>query len=203
MNNTFFRRHYELFQNAKAILDQVCHGQNTDQIKLANEIKHISHSVQKQAELCSMAMDTILAHTEDYDTTGYVPPHVQEHTIQMLKQIPDPDAIFGLMEDLALITRGHTLFTHKSSAKEAEVLQTFENTGEWQLGDGTIISDWYWLRLPALAMIHANRVASQANNHDTATMQAQKSPTQKNSYHAQRYDTEAEALHHTLLHYQL
>lgn len=204
MNNTFFSQHHELFQKAKDILDHVCCEQNTDpvnQTEVTRKISHVACSTQKQARLCSMAMDTILAHLEAYDKTGYVPSHVQEHTIQMLHEIPDPDAIFGLMEDLALITRGHTLFAHKSSAKELEFLQAFESTGEWQSGDGTLISDWYWLRLPALAMIHENKVASQAHNHGTATMQVQKSPTQKNSYHAQRHDAETEALHHALIHY--
>ncbi len=146
MNTTFFHKHHELFRTAKT---QLAHVHN----KHTKAKSKLSHDVERQAELCSMAIDTILNHTEDYDTVGYVPQQVQEHTVQMLESIPNPDAIFGLLEDLALITRGHTLFAHKAHSSEQALLQAFENAGEWQIDDGNIVSDWYWLRLPVLALM--------------------------------------------------
>lgn len=131
MQNTFFQQNRELFSTARDTLQ---------------------HCTMRHADLCRMAMDNILSRTADYDAMDIVPKHILQHTKDMIQELPHPDALFGLLEDLALITRGRTLFANEEDMKEKKVLEHFENLGEWTLGDGTLISDWYWLRLPALAM---------------------------------------------------
>ncbi len=211
MNTTFFSQHHELFQSAKAQLEQISHvygkaqplqSDQTQQVAQSENAKYLAHNTQKQAELCCMAMDTILHHAAEYDSTGYIPSHVQAHTIQMLQEVPHPDAIFGLLEDLALITRGHTLFAHKSSAQETQFLQAFENAGEWHADDGNIVSNWYWLRLPALAMVQENLKNPQQGKHKPSSKQVKTPFLQSETVeYTQRHDAEAEALHHVLVQY--
>lgn len=149
MKNLFIRDNHDLFTTAREQLRTFPHSENPK--------KHtISNSVEQQAELCCLAMDSILANMANYDAVGHIPAQIQEHTVQMLQELPQDEAIFGLLEDLALITRGHTLFAQAANKDEQNFLQAFENAGEWQEGDGTIISDWYWRRLPDLAKSYQN-----------------------------------------------
>lgn len=68
--------------------------------------------------------------------------------------LPSPDALFALFEDMALLARAHAVSCPTSVVPEAlaALMSAFEADGEWCPADATLISEWYWLRLPAIGL---------------------------------------------------
>ena len=66
------------------------------------------------------------------------------------------DKAFGLMECLAVIVRESTL--RQKSAKalpaQADVMRYFEGCGHWMPGDGTLVTEFYYSRIPKSATDH-------------------------------------------------
>lgn len=64
------------------------------------------------------------------------------------------DKAFCLMECLAVITRENVL---KSKAQtllpaQADIMCYFEDCGHWAQGDGTLVSDYYYRRIPGASI---------------------------------------------------
>ena len=64
------------------------------------------------------------------------------------------DTAFGLLEDLAVFTREKVLRTGFADATETEgsLLCYFETSGYWKAGDGTLVSEAYYVTLPATVL---------------------------------------------------
>lgn len=60
------------------------------------------------------------------------------------------DLIFALNEEMAVLMREHCLRTGPVDLNEDEIkfLDFFEKSGHWFLGDGTMISEYYYVTLP-------------------------------------------------------
>lgn len=74
------------------------------------------------------------------------------------------DAAFMLVEDMAALFRERSLRAPEDAPRAAEraLLDHFERCGEWLPADGTIITDWYYVRLPALVLAQLLRRAEAA-----------------------------------------
>lgn len=60
------------------------------------------------------------------------------------------DLMFAINEEMAVLMREHVLRTGFSDLSEEErhVLDFFETSGLWFLGDGTMVSEYYYVTLP-------------------------------------------------------
>lgn len=74
------------------------------------------------------------------------------------------DAAFMLVEDMAALFRERSLRAPEALRYDAEqaLLDHFEQSGEWLPADGTTITDWYYVRLPALVLTQLLRRAEAA-----------------------------------------
>jgi|GEM_PF-968675 len=66
------------------------------------------------------------------------------------------DKAFGLMECLAIIARESTLRQKRETALPAQtnVMRYFEGCGHWTPGDGTLVTEFYYSRIPKAAADH-------------------------------------------------
>lgn len=103
---------------------------------------------------CKAGLQLLLRNPQSYDTHVTAPSPFTDHFLEALAQLPHPDAVFGLFEDLVIFMREKSLRCHGDNAcpVETSLLSHFETLGEWHMGDGTLVSEWYWVRLP-LAVI--------------------------------------------------
>lgn len=106
------------------------------------------------SDMCSSAIECILSRTSEYDAIPSMPSVITDHLLRMLPLLPDEDAVFSIYEDLVLVLRSYILHNPRlhMAAPERRLVEHFELCGEWHPGDGTLVSEWYWLRLPALAL---------------------------------------------------
>ena len=60
------------------------------------------------------------------------------------------DRAFALMECMAVIAREHTFRkgAQKTLAAQADLMRFFEKSGHWAEGDGTLVSEYYYSRIP-------------------------------------------------------
>lgn len=74
------------------------------------------------------------------------------------------DATFMLVEDMAALFRERSLRAPEDAPRHAEeaLLAHFEHGGEWVPADGTTVTDWYYVRLPALVLAQLLRRAESA-----------------------------------------
>ena len=77
-----------------------------------------------------------------------------EHFFHELATLPHSDEShwMNLVEDMAILFREHALKNHETRLpkEEARLLKFFESSGNWKPGDGTLVGEWYWDKLPAL-----------------------------------------------------
>lgn len=80
-------------------------------------------------------------------------PFYQEFVKLLNTGLSGEEDCFSLFECLAIFfrLRQHTEADRPMSEIEKQVLQHFENCGEWQPQDNTLVSLWYWWRIPSLA----------------------------------------------------
>ena len=91
---------------------------------------------------------------EVYDVAVRFDSPFREHFLNFLTS-PSPDDEghwIALFEDLILFIREKTLRPpHRGfEPVEHKLLSHFELCGEWEPFDGTLISEWYWQRLPLM-----------------------------------------------------
>ncbi len=96
-----------------------------------------------------------------FDATVLVPSPFSEHFSQAVtpfaatgtpEKIEDPAALaFSLLEDLVVFFRERFLKQGCMPLEnvESRVLDYFETCGEWCPTDGTLVSDWYYVQIPA------------------------------------------------------
>lgn len=64
------------------------------------------------------------------------------------------DTIFALVEEMAVLMREYLLRNgyESSSVTEQGIFEFFETSGYWFLGDGTLVSEYYYVVLPTRVM---------------------------------------------------
>lgn len=74
------------------------------------------------------------------------------------------DTAFMLVEDMAALFRERSLREPEAPPRDVEqaLLAHFERCGEWLPADGTTVTDWYYVRLPALVLAQLLRRAEAA-----------------------------------------
>lgn len=130
--------------------------------------------------LCSIGLRSLAANAEQYDRLIVRPNAFAAHfaaTVAMLASTAahaNPpagpadgqldDAAFMLVEDMAALFRERSLRAPEDAPHDAEqaLLDHFERSGEWLPADGTTITDWYYVRLPALVLAQLLRRAEAA-----------------------------------------
>lgn len=77
-------------------------------------------------------------------------PFVDEFVGTVRSMDTSEDACFALMECLVIFCREKRLRCNGSdSPVEESLLRHFEESGKWNMTDGTLVSEWYWHVLPA------------------------------------------------------
>lgn len=130
--------------------------------------------------LCAAGLRSLASNAEQYDRLIVRPNAFAAHfaaTVAMLAstaaQATPPagpadgqldDAAFMLVEDMAALFRERSLRAPEDAPHDAEqaLLDHFERSGEWLPADGTTITDWYYVRLPALVLAQLLRRAEAA-----------------------------------------
>lgn len=129
---------------------------------------------QRLRALCSAGLRNLADSADEYDrliarpnafathfaATAAMLAHTAANTesgVQSPAAPPDAqlaDAAFMLVEDMAALFRERSLRAPEAPVPPAEeaLLAHFENCGEWQPADGATITDWYYVRLPALVL---------------------------------------------------
>lgn len=110
----------------------------------------------KRTRLAGLCLAVIpWLHTPDATlAAALLPDWHARHLRAALRALPQDDAVFCLFEDLALLVRAHSLRPSvvTTSTPLVALLDAFESSGEWHPEDGTLVSEWYWLRLPAMRL---------------------------------------------------
>uniref|UniRef100_B8DK79 Uncharacterized protein n=1 Tax=Nitratidesulfovibrio vulgaris (strain DSM 19637 / Miyazaki F) TaxID=883 RepID=B8DK79_NITV9 len=131
--------------------------------------------------LCAAGLRCLAANAKQYDLLIVRPNAFAAHfaaTVAMLAPtaaLANPsgtpadgqldDAAFMLVEDMAALFRERSLRAPEDAPHEAEqaLLDHFERCGEWLPADGTTVTDWYYVRLPALVLAQLLRRAEAAS----------------------------------------
>lgn len=141
--------------------------------------------------LCSAGLRSLADHADEYDQLIARPNAFATHfaaTVAMLARTASlaegraespsapsdaqlADAAFMLVEDMAALFRERSLRAPETPVPSAEeaLLAHFENCGEWQPADGATVTDWYYVRLPALVLAQLLRRTEAAARAASAT----------------------------------
>ena len=114
-------------------------------------VAHVS-SEPTQLLFCQ-GLKFLMEHTADFDAC--VPegnPFYQEFVKLLGTGIAGDEDCFSLFECLAIFfrLRQHENPDRPLSAIEKQVLYHFDHWGVWQPQDNTLVSLWYWWRIPSL-----------------------------------------------------
>ena len=106
----------------------------------------------EQAEMGALVLEGVhyfVQQGTEWSEWGSTP--FTEHFFHELATVPQADGShwFNLFEDLVVLFREQALLDQaKLPEIGKKILDSFES-GEWEPGDGTLVSDWYWNYLPA------------------------------------------------------
>lgn len=120
---------------------------------------------------CAAGLQNLATHAELYDEQVQAARDFAAHFEQELRLLPSAarklsmtlvpydlpamwDTAFGLLEDMAVFVREKVLRTGFANATETEgsLLRYFETSGYWKAGDGTLVSEAYYVTLPATVL---------------------------------------------------
>ncbi|WCB47409.1 hypothetical protein [Nitratidesulfovibrio vulgaris] len=120
---------------------------------LETALRHLESSAGPRPRLCA-AMLLWATGAEGHRAAAWLPAWFMPHFHDALCSLPREEALFALFEDMALLARAHAVSCRPEMIPEplAAVMTAFEADGEWHPNDGTLVSEWYWLRLPAIGM---------------------------------------------------
>ncbi len=102
--------------------------------------------------LFSQGLKYLLEHSASFDTcVGEDNPFYQEFIMRLQNGISMDEDCFGLFECLAIFFRIRQIVEKGRGLSEVEsqVLHYFETCGEWEPQDSTVVSHWYWWRIPS------------------------------------------------------
>ena len=114
-----------------------------------------SHASPRPAQkLFSQGLKHLLENCPDFDAcVGEDNPFYQEFVLQLQNCVCLEEDCLSLFECLAIFFRIRQIVDkgRALSDTEIQVLHYFETCGEWQPQDSTIVSFWYWWRIPLQA----------------------------------------------------
>ena len=102
--------------------------------------------------LFSQGLKYLLEHSSSFDIcVGEDNPFYQEFILRLQNDISMDEDCLGLFECLAIFFRIRQIVEKGRALSEAEgrVLHYFETCGEWEPQDSTVVSHWYWWRIPS------------------------------------------------------
>lgn len=102
------------------------------------------------AELCRAGLLELQANADDYDACTLVATFFKDELLRHLTEEVTDDTVFALIEDLAVIIREKTLRCSLATSEEKKILEYFEQSGNWEIGDGTLISMFYYVHVPVV-----------------------------------------------------
>lgn len=113
-------------------------------------IAHVS--AEPTGMLLCRGLQFLLEHPQEFDAcVAENNPFYQEFTARLAAGAHTDEDIFSLFECLAIFFRLKQFHnnTVPQSTVEKQVLAHFESSGEWQPHDNTLVSLWYWWRIPS------------------------------------------------------
>ncbi|MDD4701431.1 MAG: hypothetical protein PHI96_04350 [Desulfovibrio sp.] len=102
--------------------------------------------------LLSQGLKYLLENCSSFDTcVGEDNPFYQEFVLRLQNGISMDEDCLGLFECLAIFFRIRQIVDkgRALSDTEIQVLHYFETCGEWEPQDSTVVSHWYWWRIPS------------------------------------------------------
>ena len=105
--------------------------------------------------LFSQGLKYLLENCPSFDAcVGEDNPFYKEFVLHLQAGVCMDEDCLSLFECLAIFFRIRQLIQKERnlSDTESKLLHYFETCGEWQPQDPTIVSHWYWWRIPTLAI---------------------------------------------------
>ncbi len=132
----------------------------SDMALFVSKLRACQEKVHPFKDIVAESLEHMTKHTDAFDVNVSYSPFI-EHFVSLITSSLDDDddgIYFGLFEDIAIFFREKTLKTSGAgNAIEQRVLDFFESFGEWHPLDGTMVSDWYWKKLPRVAGLLPNK----------------------------------------------
>lgn len=134
-------------------------------MSLSDHLDRIQQACEQAAQQHNWSLEDIFysgllalkEHRAEYDTiVDDKNPFYQEFASCSQEDALGVDELFSLFECMVIFIRMRQMATPRMalSATEQEVLEYFETSGEWTDGDDTVVSQWYWKRLPEKCRNH-------------------------------------------------
>ncbi len=124
----------------------------------------IPHAPDRElVSLCVQGLEEIAQHQDEYSRLISASEPFAQHLAEGIKMICDDfsqnpaeqhDAAFVLLEDLAIIMREAVLLRGNKPPTPVQynIMRYFESCGYWMFNDGTLVSDYYYTRVPIHVM---------------------------------------------------
>lgn len=134
-------------------------------MSLSDHLDKIQHVCAKAAQRYNWPLESIFRsgltalceHQSDYDKiVDDQNPFYKEFTFCSQQDAISVDELFSLFECLVIFIRMRQMANPHTalSTTEQQVLDYFENCGEWTACDDTMVCQWYWKRLPHKSCNH-------------------------------------------------
>ncbi|MFV0421709.1 hypothetical protein [Oleidesulfovibrio sp.] len=109
-----------------------------------------------EVRLCLWAVAEIKGNCELYDSVLLADTVFSSQLTKQLEAALQSHEYFGLLETLILFCREKVLRRPDlpESAMESALFAYFAHSGEWEFSDGTLLVDWFYVRMPALVLSH-------------------------------------------------
>ena len=107
-------------------------------------------SERSRAELCGDGLHELRANAENYDACILASAFFRDELFRHLAEDVTDDVVFALIEDMAVLMREKTLRCSEAAPGEKKILEYFERSGNWEIGDGTLVSMFYHVYVPSV-----------------------------------------------------
>lgn len=106
-------------------------------------------SDRERLELCREGLIELKTNADSYDRQIQIAAFFREELLTLLAGDISDDVIFSLIEDLAVLMRERSLRRCTVTPCEKKIFEYFEQSGNWEIGDGTLVSMFYYVHVPA------------------------------------------------------
>ncbi|MBL3581851.1 hypothetical protein [Oleidesulfovibrio alaskensis] len=107
-----------------------------------------------EARLCKWALAEICEQSGAYAATVLAKTPFAAQFGSVLAEAAESGNCFALLETLTLFCRERVLRRPDmpESSMEAALFSYFVHSGEWTFADGTLVTDWFYVRLPVMVL---------------------------------------------------
>ncbi len=110
----------------------------------------MSYSLDKErARLCRNGLIELRTNIYEYDAHVQAAAFFRDELLMLLTGKANDDVVFALIEDLAVIMREKALRCPMATSGEKRIFEYFEQSGNWEIEDGTLVSMFYYVYIPA------------------------------------------------------